>query len=136
MSTRFSDLLHSGYVSGNFDSFVEHLKGMPPAKADLEIRSLDPQVRDGYSELSAFVSALSTRLGSRRDFELVNTWMAVFLRIHADIVAECSGTNVDDENALKSALTGWSQALQREAERLAGLVGYCRGVVGFLRSTR
>ncbi|RDK46653.1 Utp21-domain-containing protein [Aspergillus phoenicis ATCC 13157] len=136
MNTRFTDLLHSGYVSGDFGPFVEHLKGLPPAKADLEIRSLDPQVRDGYSELSAFVTALSTRLGLRRDFELVNTWMAVFLRIHADIVAECSGTNADDENALKSALTGWSQALQREAQRLAKLVGYCRGVVGFLRSTR
>ncbi|GKZ39454.1 hypothetical protein AbraIFM66950_000334 [Aspergillus brasiliensis] len=135
-SRHFTDLLYSGYVSGDFGPFVEHLKGMPPAKADLEIRSLDPQTRDGYSELSAFVTALSSRLGLRKDFELVNTWMAVFLRIHADIVAECSGTHADDQNALKSALTGWSQALQREAQRLAGLVGYCRGVVGFLRSTR
>ncbi|PWY96807.1 Utp21-domain-containing protein [Aspergillus sclerotioniger CBS 115572] len=135
-STRFTSLLHSGYESGNFDLFVEHLKGMPPTKADLEIRSLDPQLRDGYSELSAFVTALSNRLGLRRDFEVVNAWMAVFLRIHADTVAECSRTDAYENNALKAALADWSRALQQEAQRLAGLVGYCRGVVGFLRSTR
>ncbi|PYI01276.1 snoRNA binding protein [Aspergillus sclerotiicarbonarius CBS 121057] len=135
-TTRFTSLLHSGYVSGDFSPFVEHLKAMPPAKADLEIRSLDPQLREGYSELSAFVTALSTCLGLKRDFELVNAWMAVFLRIHADTVAECSSSDTDEDSALKAALSEWSRALQREAQRLAGLVGYCRGVVGFLRSTR
>ncbi|PWY63560.1 snoRNA binding protein [Aspergillus heteromorphus CBS 117.55] len=134
--TRFSNLLHLGHVSGDFNTFIDYLKNMPPAKADLEIRSLDPQVREDYCELTVFVSALSSRLDVRKDFELVNAWMAVFLRIHADAVAECSKSDADKPNNLRVALAAWSQSLQREAERLARLVGYCRGVVGFLRSTQ
>lgn len=129
-------LLRSGHNSGNFDPLIEHLKGLSPARADLEIRSLDPRARDGLSELSLFVNALTARLQLRRDFELVNAWMAVFLRIHADTVALCSHSEKPEYQLLQDALTSWAQEQQQEGKRLAGLVSYCRGVVGFLRSAR
>ncbi|RAL06666.1 rRNA-processing protein UTP21 [Aspergillus homomorphus CBS 101889] len=132
----FSSLLQSGHSALDFNSFIDYLKSMPPAKADLEIRSLDPQEQSGRSELSDFVVALSSRLSERRDFELVNAWMAVFLRTHADSVAACSGPDGNKNHPLKKALLVWSQAQRQEAQRLAELVGYCRGVVGFLRSAR
>ncbi|KAJ5550716.1 Small-subunit processome Utp21 [Penicillium sp. DV-2018c] len=131
----FTRTLASGHESGNFDSFIEHLKSLPPAKADLEIRSLDPRVRDGHSELSDFVIALTSRLKSKRDFELVNAWMAVFLKIHADTVA-LSSRDEPEYRLLQEALAIWSREQQQEGKRLAELVGYCRGVVGFLRSSR
>ncbi|KAE8144346.1 Utp21 specific WD40 associated putative domain-containing protein [Aspergillus avenaceus] len=135
--SRFTTLLRSGYETGDYEPFIEHMKSLSPAKADLEIRSLDSQLRGDYSELSNFIQALSSRLFLRKDFELVNAWMAVFLRIHADVVAKCSDhSNGDGDNAsLRNALAAWKLAQQREAQRLAGLVGYCRGVVGFLRSS-
>lgn len=129
-------LLRSGHGSGNFDPLIEHLKGLSPARADLEIRSLDPRVRDGLSELSLFVNALTTRMELRKDFELVNAWMAVFLKIHADTVALCSHREEAEYRLLQEALASWAQEQQQEGKRLAGLVGYCRGVVGFLRSAR
>lgn len=136
-SSKFTNLLKSGHVSNDFGPFIEYLKSLPPAKADLQIRSLEPRRQADRSELSDFVMALSFRLHQRRDFELVNAWMAVFLRVHADSVAACSVANDDDDNELlKNALLAWSQAQQHEAQRLAELVGYCRGVVGFLRSAR
>ncbi|PYH40232.1 rRNA-processing protein UTP21 [Aspergillus saccharolyticus JOP 1030-1] len=138
-SSKFTNLLQAGHVSNDFDPFIEHLKSLAPAKADLEIRSLGPQRQAGRSELSIFVVALTYRLNQRRDFELVNAWMAVFLRVHADSVADCSksdGDDGDDSDPLRRALLVWSRAQRREAQRLAELVGYCRGVVGFMRSTR
>ncbi|KAJ5116508.1 hypothetical protein N7456_000856 [Penicillium angulare] len=131
-----SRFLLSGHNSGNFDSLIEHLKSLSPARADLEIRSLDPRARDGFSELSAFVNALTDRLKLRRDFELVNAWMAVFLKIHADTVALYSHGDQPEHRLLQSALKSWSHEQQQEGKRLAELVGYCRGVVGFLRSAR
>jgi U3 small nucleolar RNA-associated protein 21 len=128
--------LQSGYRSSNYDPLIEHLKLLPPARADLEIRSLDPRVRGGFSELSAFVDALTMRLKLRRDFELVNAWMAVFLKIHADTVGLCSHRNEPEYLVLQKALASWAHEQQQEGKRLAGLVGYCRGVVGFLRSAR
>ncbi|CAG8197224.1 unnamed protein product [Penicillium salamii] len=132
----FTRSLASGHQSGNFDSFVDHLKSLPPAKADLEIRSLDPRVHDGHSELSDFVTALTCRLKSKRDFELVNAWMAVFLKIHSDTVSLSSHRDEPEYRVLQGALAAWAHEQEQEGKRLAELVGYCRGVVGFLRSAR
>lgn len=54
--------------------------------------------------------------------------MAVFLRLHSDSVMESS--------ELLAALAEWKKNQERESARLDGLVGYCSGVVGFLRSPR
>ncbi|KAE8348432.1 Utp21 specific WD40 associated putative domain-containing protein [Aspergillus coremiiformis] len=132
--SRFTILLQSGRDTGDFQPFIEYFKSLSPAKADLEIRSLDPRVCQGHSELSDFVLALSTRLLSKNDFELVNAWMSVFLKIHGDVVLNCSECN--ENEVLRKALVNWSLVQQREGQRLAELVGYCRGVVGFLRSSR
>ncbi|KAJ9235602.1 hypothetical protein DTO271D3_2606 [Paecilomyces variotii] len=136
---RFNALLRSGSESGNFEPFVEFLKALPPAKADLEIRSLDPRIRSGRCELVDFVTALTGRLRMKRDFELVNAWMAVFLKVHADILGDWSASTDDEHQVaemLREALAVWKSEEQREAKRLAALMSYCRGVVGFLRSAR
>ncbi|KAA8649235.1 rRNA-processing protein UTP21 [Aspergillus tanneri] len=136
-NSRFTALLQNGHASGDFEPFVDYLKSLSPAKADLEIRSLDPMISNGRSELSDFIHALSSRLHQRKDFELVNAWMAVVLKVHADIIAKCSiSCDLGKKNVLKESLLAWSNMQQREAQRLAQLVGYCRGVVGFLRSSR
>ncbi len=100
----------------------EYLTTLPPSAADLEIRSLT------LPEMPLFVRALTAQLKSRRSFELVNTWMSVFLKIHGDFVAD-----VPD---LSDAVRGWRAVMQAEEERLSRLVGYTRGIVDFLRSAR
>lgn len=134
--SRFSEFLQIGRRSGNFEPCIEYMESLSPTKIDLEIRSLNVHVQNGHSELSDFVSALRSRLQQRKDFELVNAWMAVFLRVHAETVSACSSHYAGEQAALKEALVNWSREQQREANRLATLVGYCRGVIGFLRSSR
>lgn len=136
VGSRFTVLLQLGCKTNNFESFLDHLKSLTPAKADLEIRSLRPRTQGGYSELSGFVAALTGRLGLKRDFELVNAWMAVFLKVHGDIIMKCSEQSAYEYTSLREALALWSQTQEQEAKRLGGLVGYCRGVAGFLRSSR
>ncbi len=83
---------------------------------------------DGRNELLHFVRALTSRLVARRDYELAQAWMTVFLRLHFDVVTENAG--------VVEALREWKGEQEREGARLDGLVGYCSGVVGFLRSPR
>jgi U3 small nucleolar RNA-associated protein 21 len=97
------------------------LAGMAPPAADVTIRTLDPAAASG--ELVTFVRVLTARLRRRRDYELVQAWMAVFLRCHANVVVESA--------ELREALGEWRAESRREAERLAGLVGYVKAVVGF-----
>lgn len=107
------------------EDFISHLKSLSPSSADLELRSLSPE--DGGGMLD-FIRALTSRLAARRDYELVQAWMTVFLRLHFDLVM------ADAE--LLEALGEWKALQEREAGRLDDLVGYCSGVVGFLRSPR
>lgn len=72
--------------------------------------------------------ALTSRLRARRDYELTQAWMAVFLRLHFDVVMEHEG--------VLAALEEWRAEQEKESGRLDALVGYCGGVVGFLRSPR
>jgi U3 small nucleolar RNA-associated protein 21 len=68
------------------------------------------------------------RLQARRDYELTQAWMTVFLRLHFDVIIESP--------VLLEALELWKKQQEKEGDRLDGLVGYCSGVVNFLRSPR
>ncbi|KAI8633405.1 WD domain-containing protein [Xylariaceae sp. FL1651] len=128
MEQAFTGSLRAGAASGNFDDFIEHLKSLAPATADLELRSLSSSDDDHSNELLQFIRALTSRLVARRDYELTQAWMTVFLRLHFDIIIE--------SDVLMGALQEWKQHQAEECSRLDGLVGYCGGVVSFLRSPR
>jgi U3 small nucleolar RNA-associated protein 21 len=110
------------------DDFIEHLKSLSPSSADLELRSLSLGEDDDSNELLHFIRALTTRLRARKDYELTQAWMTVFLRLHFDMVME--------SKTLLKALEEWKTDQEKECNRLDDLVGYCSGVVSFLRSPR
>ena len=118
----FTVTLRTGTQTRDYTPFIDHLKSLPPSAADIEIRSLKPD------ESVPFVTALRWRLQQRRDYELVQAWMAVFLKIH--------GETVCDDSMLVEELQAWRSEQAEEGTRLGELVGYCGGVVGFLRSAR
>ena len=51
--------------------------------------------------------------------------MAVFLRLHEEEVA--------GNEALRAALETWREYQESEGTRVGEMVGFCSGVVGFLR---
>jgi U3 small nucleolar RNA-associated protein 21 len=108
------------------EPFISHLKTLSPSAADLEIRSLNPIA--GSNELVAFVDSLTSRLAQKRDYELVQAWMNVFLRLHSDAISH-------DAELIKSLMM-WKEEQQMEARKLGDLIGYCSGLIGFLRSPR
>lgn len=118
----FTTSLHAASQNDDYTRFLSHLKTLSPSTADIEIRSLNPD------ELVPFISALTYQLRSKRDYELVQAWMAVFLRIHGDAVPSNAG--------LRQALMEWREWQGTEGKRIGDLVGFCGGVVGFLRSGR
>lgn len=118
--SEFTRLLHST----NREALVEHLKTLSPAVADVEIRSL----RHEGGEFLRFVEALTERLQTRRDFEVVQVWMAVFLRVHGDVVV--------GDGPLRDAVRGYAEVLEGERKRLAVLVGGVRGLGGWVGAGR
>jgi U3 small nucleolar RNA-associated protein 21 len=72
------------------------------------------------------VKALTSRLKLKRDYELVQAWMAVFLKLHGEEVA--------NNERLMQTLQEWRRYQESEGMRVGELVGFCSGVVGFLRN--
>lgn len=145
----FTTLLHSSSETGIYEPFIAHLSSLSPAAADIEIRSLSPMLTAGdssftthspplplshqhQSELTLIVHALTARLRQKRDYELVNAWMTVFLKVHGESVVEDPGLS----GGLREALAEWKAVQQEEARRLGEILGFCKGVVGWLRSER
>ncbi|KAL7276956.1 rRNA-processing protein utp21 [Rhizina undulata] len=127
-SSRFTSLLHEGVENNDYAAFITHLKTLPPSSADLEIRNL--QNLKPYTELIAFVTAMVKVVETRKDWELALVWMRVFMKCHGEVVVE------EGDGELRRVLWAWREGVKREQERVGGLVGYCAGVVGFLRSGR
>ena len=117
-TSTFNKLLE--YKSMN--ALVSHLSTLPPASADLAIRTLDPA--PPYTELVTFLNALTKRLKERRDYELVQTWIAVFLRCHKDVLLESSD--------VRDALRAWREENTKVEAGFGERVGYCRGVSGWV----
>lgn len=130
----FTTLLRNAAETEDYSHFLSHLKNLNPAAADVEIRSLSSAAislsgdAEQANELVAFVNALTSLLRSKRDFELGQAWMAVFLKVHADVVGE-------DED-LRQAVSEWQSAARSEKERVEMLSEYCNGMVGYLRAAR
>ncbi|KAL8895275.1 MAG: hypothetical protein Q9192_003739 [Flavoplaca navasiana] len=113
------------------EPILANLSALAPSAADSAIRTLA-----NVEEMTTFVQALTVRLRQRRDYELIQTWMSVFLRCHGDVVVGQDDENEAGKEALRQSLREWRQEQGREGKRLDELVGYCSGVAGWLRSTR
>ncbi|BGP02493.1 putative WD-repeat protein [Rhodotorula toruloides ATCC 204091] len=120
VETDFVRRLTSEKKDGNYQSFFEYLKALSPSNVDLEIRSLST-----IPHLEAFLHALLARLRSHRDFEACQTFLAVFLRIHGDILI----ANPDTKGPLEAI----AEQQKKEAERLIDLTHYNLGTLAFLR---
>jgi len=121
-TTEFTRHLAEAGRSSDYTQVLSHLSSLSPSAADVAIRTLE------YTELRTFIEALTSRLRQRRDYELVQAWMGVLLRLHGDVI-------VQDEQ-LMALLRKWQEEAKRERDRVGGLVGYNMGVVGWVRSAR
>ena len=96
------------------------MKTLTPAAIDLEIRSLV-----SLEGLSTFANALTRRLRSHRDFEAVQTFMTVLLRLHGEIFVE--------NPELREPLERLRDAQREESERLLEVIASSLGTLSFVR---
>ena len=104
------------------EDFFHFTKSLSPAAVDLELRLLDT-----LESLRLFIRALVQRLLSHRDFEAVQTFQNVFLRIHADVILE--------NPELQEELTKLKEIQRKESERILELVASSLGTLSFVRDT-
>jgi len=109
-------------ATGDYEAFFSYAKTLSPAAIDLELRSLTT-----LESLRLFLQALVHRLLSHRDFEAVQTFQNVFLRMHADVLV----ANAELQNDLE----GLMDVQRQESERVLELIASSLGTLGFVRDT-
>ena len=102
------------------DEFFNYAKTLTPAAMDLEVRSLVT-----IENLQSFMEALVQRLRSRRDFEAVQTYQNVFLRMHGEVLV----ANPELLEIMERLLS----VQKAESERVLDLVTSSLGTLDFVR---
>ncbi|KAJ6502384.1 Utp21 specific WD40 associated putative domain-containing protein [Mycena sanguinolenta] len=118
----FVEKLTACDVAGDYEDFFSFAKTLSPAAIDLELRSLVT-----LDTLKTFIVALTRRLKSRRDFEAIQTFQNVFLRLHAEVIVE--------NPELQAGLETLMQVQRKESERVLELLASSLGTLSFVRET-
>lgn len=72
--------------SGDYKAFFDELKELGPSRTDVEIRSLATDVCGNNKPMLCFIDAIENALNRRVDYDLVSSWLALFLKAHSDII--------------------------------------------------
>lgn len=130
-TTTFENLTSFGAVlkkseSGDFQNAINHIIKLNPSMIDYEIRSLAP-IAGGTIELMAkFMEMIVSMLDSRRNFELAQSYLALFLKVHEEIISSSEKLVVMLDAVERAQNESWARL---ESKLLYGI-----GVVSNLRN--
>ncbi|KAJ6669733.1 hypothetical protein lerEdw1_000282 [Lerista edwardsae] len=79
--------LEEGLSSSNYTAPFNILKQMGPSTVDTELRSLSPDDGGSIKVMLSFLKMVQAILNTRRDFELAQAYLALFLKLHLKILS-------------------------------------------------
>lgn len=107
---------------------IEELKTMGPSAIDTEIRSLSPHLGGSTHLLSQFLTSISVVLESKRNYEVVQAYLGLFLKVHASSLSEEHELCKRAENLSGVLKDSWS-TLQSNFENTLCLVSFFMNAV-------
>jgi U3 small nucleolar RNA-associated protein 21 len=64
------------------------MKAMGPSAIDIEIRSISVEMGGSIELLQIFLQFILYLLSTKKNFEIANAYLALFLKLHADTVSQ------------------------------------------------
>ncbi|XP_015192182.2 WD repeat-containing protein 36 [Lepisosteus oculatus] len=84
----FYHQLEDALVSNDYTGAVSLLKGMGPSSIETELRGLAPDVGGSLDVMQSFLKMIISILDSKRDFDLAQAYLALFLKLHLRLISE------------------------------------------------
>ncbi|KAL7320299.1 rRNA-processing protein utp21, variant 2 [Mucor circinelloides] len=126
--TEYAKLLRAGHeADGRFDAFVEYAKSLSPSAIDVEIRSFS--IDGELLLLNYYLEAILYMLTTRKNFELAQAWLSVFLNIHGDLIV------ANPTNPIHEKLESILNIQSSEFGRLSEQIHYSLCLIDFTRRT-
>ncbi|XP_065914594.1 WD repeat-containing protein 36-like isoform X2 [Dysidea avara] len=123
--TDFQVCLKECLQKNEFSEAFDQLKSMGPSAIDVELRSLGPEGGGSEEMLHHMMQLLLSQLKTGKDFELVQAYMSLFLKIYASHIAESSELVKLAEELLSEQQHVWGR-IQQQLDKNSCLIGYLR----------
>lgn len=95
--------------TNDYTSFHEQLKQLGPSATDAEIRSLGSDTCGDNQPMLCFLNAIEQALKQNIDYELVASWLALFLKAHSDIILADPEVRVRSSELSDLVRTKWNR---------------------------
>lgn len=124
--TTFGIVLKKSSEAKDFTNAISHITNLNPSMIDYEIRSLAPLSGGSISLMLKFLEMIVEMLKSNKLFELAQSYLALYLKTHEEIISE--------NNDLIDILEKVENAQNQSWEKLEQKLFYSIGVVSNLRN--
>lgn len=85
--TAFGKKLVNCETDENYEKCIEKLKTLSPAAIEAEVTSMAPDAGGSTDVMKQFLRMLDVMLKSNRDFELAQSYMSLFLKMHTKVIS-------------------------------------------------
>lgn len=86
--TTFGIVLKKSAEAGDFTNAIKHITSLNPTMIDYEIRSLSPLGGGSLDLMAKFLEMIVAMFNSNESFELAQSYLALFLKVHEEIISE------------------------------------------------
>ncbi|XP_015785860.1 WD repeat-containing protein 36-like isoform X2 [Tetranychus urticae] len=131
----FGKLLLNCAQRNNFSPVIKQLKEMSPNTIDSEIRALDAMTlkdedieSDDHTLLASFLMAMESALETRKDYELIQSLLGLFLKIYSPIILKDHNLVKQCEN-LCELVKKLPNSLQDQFNESLFIINFIRGTV-------
>jgi len=84
--SEFANALLKVTKNEEYDNFLSKMKEMAPSAIDVEIRSMSIDMGGSEEILNKFLEFIYYTLSTYKNFELANSYLGLFMKIHADTI--------------------------------------------------
>lgn len=125
MRSDLCQLLEQGNTPQLYEAVLKFLKSLSPSRIDMELRSLDPVGGGSVLATRQFISVLHHSLSLGKDFELIQAYLALFLKLHGGAIAAESELVEELSNLADVQQSSWKR-IQRHVDQSLCLVSYLK----------
>lgn len=120
-------IIYSKNLEADCDGIIEVLKAKGPSAIEIEITSLAQEGGGSQELMVKFLQLILAALRSRKNFEAVEAYLGLFLKLHSDVVLKSS--------ALIAVVAEIEAEQEKSWNDLKGQLASSSALVGFFKSS-
>uniref|UniRef100_A0ABI7XZM7 WD repeat domain 36 n=1 Tax=Felis catus TaxID=9685 RepID=A0ABI7XZM7_FELCA len=118
--------LEEGLVNNKYEAALNLLKELGPSGIETELRSLSPDCGGSIEVMQSFLKMIRMMLDRKRDFELAQAYLALFLKLHLKLLPS--------EPVLLEELTKLSSQVEENWIHLQSLFNQSMCILNYIKS--